>query len=131
MSMVILRTADELLVHGIHDPPLDFHDDGLVALVAHHDALQYALRHLRLSLRPLGDGRLAERAAYTGDVPAHLTDARGVLQLARRLLEAQVELLLPQVGDRKSVGAGKSVYVRVDLGGRRIIKKKKTKTSIT
>src|SRR3546814_16642269 len=28
--------------------------------------------------------------------------------------------------DRKSVVAGKSVYVRVDLGGRRIIKKKNT-----
>src|SRR3546814_18780054 len=28
--------------------------------------------------------------------------------------------------DRKSVVEGKSVYVRVDLGGRRIIKKKKT-----
>src|SRR3546814_19238027 len=30
--------------------------------------------------------------------------------------------------DRKSVVSGKSVSVRVDLGGRRIIKKKKTKT---
>src|SRR3546814_11433221 len=30
----------------------------------------------------------------------------------------------PQSGDRKSVGQGKSVSVRVDLGGRRIIKKK-------
>src|SRR3546814_14128888 len=29
-------------------------------------------------------------------------------------------------GDRKSVVSGKSVSVRVDLGGRRIIKKKKT-----
>src|SRR3546814_13703526 len=34
--------------------------------------------------------------------------------------------------DRKSVGEGKGVSVRVDLGGRRIIKKKiKKKTSIT
>src|SRR3546814_15357509 len=30
-------------------------------------------------------------------------------------------------GDRKSVVSGKSVSVRVDLGGRRIIKKKKNK----
>src|SRR3546814_16466458 len=30
-------------------------------------------------------------------------------------------------GDRKSVGEGKSVSVRVDLGGRRSIKKKKAK----
>src|SRR3546814_13204374 len=33
--------------------------------------------------------------------------------------------------DRKSVGEGKSVSVRVDLGGRRIIKKKKKKDSCT
>src|SRR3546814_14841875 len=33
--------------------------------------------------------------------------------------------------DRKSVVSGKSVSVRVDLGGRRIIKKKKDKTHIT
>src|SRR3546814_13872272 len=32
-------------------------------------------------------------------------------------------------GDRKSVVEGKSVSVRVDLGGRRIIKKKKQETS--
>src|SRR3546814_19608091 len=32
-------------------------------------------------------------------------------------------------GDRKSVGEGKSVSVRVDLGGRRIIKKKKNTQS--
>src|SRR3546814_16674169 len=31
----------------------------------------------------------------------------------------------PRYGDRKSVVSGKSVSVRVDLGGRRIIKKKK------
>src|SRR3546814_14408881 len=34
-------------------------------------------------------------------------------------------------GDRKSVVSGKSVSVRVDLGGRRIIKKKKKTQSIT
>src|SRR3546814_16595743 len=30
----------------------------------------------------------------------------------------------PRAGDRKSVGSGKGVSVRVDLGGRRILKKK-------
>src|SRR3546814_14240138 len=35
------------------------------------------------------------------------------------------------VGDRKSVVEGKSVSVRVDLGGRSIIKKKKEHKSIT
>src|SRR3546814_11045842 len=34
-------------------------------------------------------------------------------------------------GDRKSVVEGKSVSVRVDLGGRRTIKKKNKKRSIT
>src|SRR3546814_12330091 len=34
-------------------------------------------------------------------------------------------------GDRKSVVSGKSVSVRVDLGGRRIIKKKKTRQKRT
>src|SRR3546814_19032680 len=33
-----------------------------------------------------------------------------------------------ELGARKSVVSGKSVSVRVDLGGRRIIKKKKTST---
>src|SRR3546814_16522012 len=34
-----------------------------------------------------------------------------------------------RIGDRKSVVQGKSVSVRVDLGGRRIIKKKKANTT--
>src|SRR3546814_15022878 len=51
----------------------------------------------------------------------------------RRLQPAlQVAEHLPEVAaleDRKSVVQGKSVSVRVDLGGRRIIKKKKKKHS--
>src|SRR3546814_19738388 len=35
-----------------------------------------------------------------------------------------------ELGDRKSVVEGKSVSVRVDLGGRRIIKKKKTQNRV-
>src|SRR3546814_16965064 len=38
---------------------------------------------------------------------------------------------LPPHRDRKSVVSGKSVSVRVDLGGRRIIKKKKNKKNET
>src|SRR3546814_12461448 len=34
------------------------------------------------------------------------------------------------IGDRKSVGSGKSVSVRVELGGGRVIKKKKTDREI-
>src|SRR3546814_18747050 len=36
-----------------------------------------------------------------------------------------VSLFISQSGDRKSVVSGKSVSVRVDTGGRRLIKKKK------
>src|SRR3546814_15698197 len=39
------------------------------------------------------------------------------------------QLLAPQELDRKSVVSGKSVSVRVDLGGRRIIKKQKLEIS--
>src|SRR3546814_21184371 len=39
------------------------------------------------------------------------------------IIAARIEIAL--IGDRKSVVSGKSVSVRVDLGGRRIIKKKK------
>src|SRR3546814_20350426 len=45
-----------------------------------------------------------------------------IKQVAAALNRSKV--LLP--GDRKSVGSGKSVSVRVDQGGRRIIKKKTT-----
>src|SRR3546814_15407248 len=53
----------------------------------------------------------------------------------RVALDAALHLITARIGDeriaviarldRKSVGSGKSVSVRVDLGGRRIIKKKK------
>src|SRR3546814_14292482 len=40
-------------------------------------------------------------------------------------LPGHLERVVARTTDRKSVGEGKSVSVRVDLGGRRIIKKKK------
>src|SRR3546814_15807104 len=40
-----------------------------------------------------------------------------------------VDVFLHGSGDRKSVVEGKSVSVRVDLGGRRIIKKQKNKVN--
>src|SRR3546814_15314736 len=51
------------------------------------------------------------------DRPGHLEMAGG-LELAQRVPQLRAE-------DRKSVVEGKSVSVRVDIGGRRIIKKKK------
>src|SRR3546814_12285031 len=45
------------------------------------------------------------------------------VDLGQRLLHAPLPLLAAE--DRKSVGSGKSVSVRVDPGGRRSLKKKK------
>src|SRR3546814_19489575 len=49
-----------------------------------------------------------------------------VVQLEGMSGHADANELIAWMGDRKSVGEGKSVSVRVDLGGRRIIKTKKT-----
>src|SRR3546814_17200001 len=51
---------------------------------------------------------------------------QATLARARRVRESNRWRIEPR-GDRKSVGEGKSVSVRVDLGGRRLIKKKKQK----
>src|SRR3546814_16732986 len=45
--------------------------------------------------------------------------------ILRSLQETRIFTMLTTSADRKSVVSGKSVSVRVDLGGRRIIKKKK------
>src|SRR3546814_15105399 len=63
---------------------------------------------------------LIETCKLSGINPqAYLTDV-----LARIVLRGDVDQI-----DRKSVVKGKSVSVRVDLGGRRIIKKKKHNTN--
>src|SRR3546814_15313090 len=48
-----------------------------------------------------------------------------------RPLRLDADAVPADFGDRKSVVSGKSVSVRVDLGGRRIITKKKTNESIS
>src|SRR3546814_19389988 len=64
-----------------------------------------------------------DRGSESGD--------EGERQRGRELLEGLPLLGAPRLGrdtrDRKSGVSGKSVAVRVDLGGRRIIKKKKKK----
>src|SRR3546814_8570136 len=70
-----------------------------------------------------GDQRHEQAGEYHGRAPH---PAHPLLELA-----AQLSLLrLAPRSDRKSVVSAKSVSVRVDLGGRRIIKKKKNKTKI-
>src|SRR3546814_16033524 len=53
-----------------------------------------------------------------------LADEYGVSAERTRQVEANALTKLKALLDRKSDGSGKSVSVRVDLGGRRIIKKK-------
>src|SRR3546814_17255093 len=106
--------------------------DTLLAFLDRDQALQLAAVADVVKVDHLTDVGEAEAGAlgaqYPGE-PCPVTlriDARQTL--ARRadqplvLIEAQRAR-----GDRKSVGWGKSVSVSVDLGGRRIIKKKKKK----
>src|SRR3546814_16873633 len=66
-----------------------------------------------------------------GEGFALVEDVRRIVEAAPAmrfaLISAQATLPPP---DRKSVVSGKSVSVRVDLGGRRIIKQKKTKDKL-
>src|SRR3546814_14820506 len=67
---------------------------------------------------PDGDA-LAFSLAGGADQSAFRITAAGALSFAMA-----PDFEAPADGDRKSVVSGKSVYVRVDLGGRRLIKKK-------
>src|SRR3546814_19772027 len=71
--------------------------------------------------RPMAQGHRRGHAPFAG------VD----LVLVFRNQPAQVEHVGLHAADRKSVGEGKSVSVRVDLGGRLIIKKKTQKTEKT
>src|SRR3546814_11360072 len=57
----------------------------------------------------------------------HVDDAGGEIELGRELgnLQRRDRRALMALEDRKSVGEGEGGYVRVCLGGRRILKKKK------
>src|SRR3546814_14292620 len=62
-------------------------------------------------------------------VPVRNVDGHGWILFLFRCAQSHhigdIQPLQPAHGDRKSVVSGKSVSVRVDLGGRRIIKTKK------
>src|SRR3546814_11033636 len=71
---------------------------------------------------PAGGGPMdGNRLAFRPFGPQVYTSAQ---QLTIPGRESRSPCLLPMPGDRKSVVSGKSVSVRVDFGGRRIIKKK-------
>src|SRR5262249_48555165 len=114
VGVVLLRAPHRLLHDRMGEAALDAHHHRLVLLVAHHDALERALRHLcllRLGFRARGalapgcrlrrlrrrrlSGALLRRDGFDArDVAADLPHARGVLELPGRPLEAQVEALL-------------------------------------
>src|SRR6266545_4135570 len=48
VGVVFLRSPHRLLHDGMGEAALDADDHGLVLLVAHHDSLERALRHLSL-----------------------------------------------------------------------------------
>src|SRR3546814_20841379 len=80
-------------------------------------------------------GRLSYRwkSKYAGIGPADAARLKGLEEENRRLKNLLAESMLDNAAlkdlDRKSVVEGKSVSVRVDLGGRRIIKKKTTRAN--
>src|SRR5689334_411882 len=86
VRVVVLGTADRLLVDRVRESAIDAHDHGLVLLVADDDALKSSLRH-PLSLL-LGLALLPGNCLDTGDVAPSLADTRSVLELPRRALEA-------------------------------------------
>src|SRR5262249_58092220 len=111
VGVVLLRAPHRLLHDRMGEAALDAHHHRLVLLVAHHDALERALRHLcllRLGFRARGalapgcrlrrlrrrrlSGALLRRDGFDArDVAADLPHARGVLELPGRPLVAQGE----------------------------------------
>src|SRR3546814_11314021 len=95
---------------------------------SHRQARGHATEQFR------GEGTAAVQLPVTGNDPAthRATPVKRHARIADGAPKALWERLQPraflpwrgETRDRKSVVKGKSVYVRVDLGGRRIIKKK-------
>src|SRR5690606_23817514 len=59
-------------------------------------------RSLRFPSSLLGELTLAEHCAQARDVAPYLTDETGVLELHHRALEAELELLLLQLGEARA-----------------------------
>src|SRR3546814_20904338 len=75
-----------------------------------------------VALRPCGRGMVLETLRYADEV----RDADRYFDEIEQIdLDEDQVSLAKELIDRKSVVSGKRVSVRVDLGGRRIIKKKK------
>src|SRR3546814_11286669 len=93
--------------------------------------------HGSVAVAPIGAAALGARALYarrTVRPPARCRRGRSrhcrCAMLRDRSVDGAGRRRCPRAEDRKSVVEGKSVSVRVDLGGRRIIKKKKQQKTI-
>src|SRR3546814_15629696 len=81
------------------------------------DALGKRGMRLMLYMNPPGVGGMALNPGTVNGIPGYNED-----EYANQLIA-----VFRDFGDRKSVVSGESVSVRVDLGGRRLIKNKKSK----
>src|SRR3546814_14183168 len=107
-------------------------DEAVVAAVRIHDRQPLDAVPLGAALGDIGDaaveeGRFARQARIDG-IGAFMRRAAPVGGLDFEPLANQLAAergIIQIAADRQSVVSGKSVSVRVDLGGRRIIKKKK------
>src|SRR3546814_16061241 len=85
----------------------------------------------------LADAFVVQQITIAPQHEAGLIAGQGSGDRDEAALRLGIDVLYPQADqeieglDRKSVVEGKSVSVRVDLGGRRIIKKKKTNKHYT
>src|SRR3546814_11795417 len=98
--------------------------DGLWSLRDAYDVLELAqVLHLKNATLPAdANARLAQLIAMTAALPTQSVRSETQIAFQQFSTPAPIGFL-----DRKSVVSGKSWSVRVDPGGRRIIKKKKKK----
>src|SRR3546814_18838511 len=111
---------------ALFDHRLEQRLHGVAPLAHGHDAghARATLDGVQVALQP------DQRLAFGGALAQLREQAVGMIKQVPGLLDEDVDKLGIQVAkDRKSVVWGKSVSVRVDLGGGRIIKKKKCKNN--
>src|SRR3546814_18525208 len=101
-----------------------------------HQVMYHGLGTLELNLRAQGydkpmlvshnSGGMAQLNSTDALQTVHSGPVSGVAASEHLALQPELgNVVATAMGDRKSVVSGKSVSVRVDLGGRRLIKKKK------
>src|SRR3546814_20074442 len=95
-----------------------------VGLLPNHHAILSTLDELG----PCHQKELASRVVVDpGDIVAYLDSLQESGYVVRERDQSDRRRQVVSITDRKSVVSGKSVSVSVDLGGRRIIRKKKTR----